>query len=321
MARQPTKAETEKALNDLDAQIAGMTERLQKQRRESLTIADTEVAAFERITASLKKQIAYGTSNGAILSDQVASYNKLLAESEDFERRQKAINKQFKNGTGFINKMQLSIGGVTSELDKFIDYLPGGKTLTRLFGVNDLKENLQEALGEYINTLGDSLDDTGSLGNKWASIGKGVWSFVGALNPAKLLMTGIAASAGALFLLLKDLSDTANEFSKATGTTFTQSKNLVIQARMIAVEQENILASSKDTQSVLSATATEFGTLGMVSAKVAAEVAEIGNAFDYGTEQAAKVNNEFLRMGLTAEDAKNEQLELTLSSYSRPALT
>lgn len=303
--------ELRKELRQLDQEIAGITAALQDARRDALTVSKTQLSGFEKVTAEMKRQVALANQNGIAIE---GSYKDAIADAEQFIKRQKAINKQFKDAPGMINKMQLSIGGLTSELDKFIDYLPGGKTLTRLFGVNELRDNLLDALEEYLNTLGDSLDGTGKLGNKWNAIRKGVVAFVKALNPAKLLMAGFLASAGALFLILKDLSDTANELAKNTGLAFTQAKNLVIQTRMVAVEQETLLATSKDIQSVLGATATEFGTLGMVSAQVAAEVAEIGNAFDYGVEQAAKVNNEFLRMGLTAEDAKNEQLELTLAA-------
>jgi hypothetical protein len=50
--------------------------------------------------------------------------------------------------------------------------------------------------------------------------------------------------------------------------------------------------------------------MAMITPEIAAEVANIGEAFGYGAEEAAKVNNALLGLGVPAAEAADAQREL-----------
>jgi DNA repair ATPase RecN len=154
-----TQGEVEAELGRIDAQIAGLVSQLQQQQRDSLRVDQQRLDRFEDITQQLQDQISNQTEFNKLTDRQKTSYTKLLADSQKYLARQKAINEKFKDGSTILTDMLLSAGGLVDEIDKFIDYLPGGKTLTRLFGITDLKESLNDAVDKGLEALGDALQD------------------------------------------------------------------------------------------------------------------------------------------------------------------
>jgi hypothetical protein len=70
---------------------------------------------------------------------------------------------------------------------------------------------------------------------------------------------------------------------------------------------DNQLSTTKDIVEVQKELLGQFGTMSMMSADQAAQVAEIGNAFGYGAKQAAQVNAAFMQMGMAADEASKAQ--------------
>jgi cytochrome b involved in lipid metabolism len=303
-----TQGEVEAELGRIDAQIAGLVSQLQQQQRDSLRVDQQRLDRFEDITQQLQDQISNQTEFNKLTDRQKTSYTKLLADSQKYLARQKAINEKFKDGSTILTDMLLSAGGLVDEIDKFIDYLPGGKTLTRLFGITDLKESLNDAVDKGLEALGDALQDPDV--SKFEAVQKAIGAFTKSLGSSKLLLVGMIAAIGALMLLAASMEKQFAAIAKETGITVAQSEALVLSSQEVANQLDNQLLSLKDVLAVQKATIKEFGTMAMITPEIAAEVANIGEAFGYGAEEAAKVNNALLGLGVPAAEAADAQREL-----------
>ena len=132
MADERSRGEVEAELGRIDAQIAGLVSKLQQQQRDSLKVDQQRLDKFEDITAELQDQVSNATEFNKLSDKQKANTTKLLADSKEYLRRQKAINLKFKEGSTFMADMLLSAGGLVDEIDKFIDYLPGGENINKV---------------------------------------------------------------------------------------------------------------------------------------------------------------------------------------------
>jgi hypothetical protein len=302
-----TPEEIKKELRELDRELAGITDRLNRQRRDGLKVAEDELDRFEAISDQLQQQVSLAEQQGVIQGKTLDSYNKTRDAAEKFAKAQKGLNKGFEKGAGAIQKIQLSIGGITDEFDRFIDRLPGGRTLTRLFGVNDLQENFSNALDESLNTLGESLEAGDS---KAKAVAKSIGTFVTELSYAKLAMNGLIALFAAAVASAIALETQFANIAKETGITVTQSEQLVKSSLQMSASEDHRLSTMGDILKVQQATIKEFGNMAMITPEIAAEVASIGEAFGYGAEEAAKVNNVLLGLGVPAAEAADAQREL-----------
>ena len=309
MADERSRGEVEAELGRIDAQIAGLVSKLQQQQRDSLKVDQQRLDKFEDITAELQDQVSNQTEFNKLSDKQKANTTKLLADSKEYLRRQKAINLKFKEGSTFMADMLLSAGGLVDEIDKFIDYLPGGKTLTRLFGITDLKEQLNEAVDVGLEALGQAIAADPNI-SKFDAVNKAMDAFTKSLGTSKLLLGGMIAAIGALMLLAASMEKQFAAIAKETGITVAQSEALVLSSQDVASQLDNQLLSLKDVLTVQKATIKEFGTMAMITPEIAAEVANIGEAFGYGAEEAAKVNNALLGLGVPAAEAADAQREL-----------
>lgn len=306
-----TPEELRKELRELDRELAGLTERLNRQRRDGLKVAEDELDRFEAISDQLQQQVSLAEQQGVIQGKTLQSFRNTTKEAEKFATAQKGLNKGFERGAGAIQKIQLSIGGITDEFDRFIDRLPGGRTLTRLFGVNDLQENFSNALDKSLNTLGESLE---ADNNKAKAVAKSIGTFVTELSYAKLAMNGLIALFAAAVASAIALETQFANIAKETGITVTQSEQLVKSSLQMSASEDHRLSTMGDILKVQQATIKEFGNLAMITPEIAAEVASIGEAFGYGAEEAAKVNNALLGLGVPAAEAADAQLDLAASA-------
>ena len=184
-----------------------------------------------------------------------------------------------------------------------------GKTLTRLFGITDLKEQLNEAVDVGLEALGQAIAADPNI-SKFEAVNKAMGAFTKSLGSSKLLLGGMIAAIGALMLLAASMEKQFAAIAKETGITVAQSEALVLSSQEVANQLDNQLLSLKDVLAVQKATIKEFGTMAMITPEIAAEVANIGEAFGYGAEEAAKVNNALLGLGVPATEAADAQREL-----------
>jgi len=114
----------------------------------------------------------------------------------------------------------------------------------------------------------------------------------------------------ALAAVLTAITAEAKEFSKATGVTFGQARGIADESKRAADSMGLMLATAKDVMAVQQENIKAFGVVGMLSADTAANIAEMGNAFGYGAQQAGLVNNEFMAMGVSQQQAVEVQRSL-----------
>ena len=154
--------------------------------------------------------------------------------------------------------------------------MPGGEMLSKAFGLDTLSEKMQNAI----------------------------------LSGSKLGMLGVIAAVGILYKVLSDVTKEAEAFSKETGVTFGQARQIADAARDAQTSYGNQLALQKDILDVQQETIKAFGITAMLTGEQAANVADLGKSFGYGAQQAAQVNNAFMTMGATAGDAYEAQQSL-----------
>ena len=196
--------------------------------------------------------------------------------------------------------------GVDSLLG-FVNALPGGGMIVKMFGLDKLKEQFTAAIGQAV-----LMNATMGGGLKGAAAGARV--FGTALYTALGPITLIAAAVVGLVMVFKQVSKQAKELATNTGLTYSQSKLLVKEANKQVASGSNQLSLQKDILAVQKESVKEFGALGMLTGKQAGDVSDIGIAFGYGAEQAGKVNAAFMSMGVSADDAANAQRDLAAES-------
>ena len=196
--------------------------------------------------------------------------------------------------------------GVDSLLG-FVNALPGGGMIVKMFGLDKLKEQFTAAIGQAVlmnATMGGGLKGAAAAARVFGT------ALYTALGPVTL----IAAAVIGLVMVFKQISKQAKELSKDTGLTYSQSKLLVKEANKQVASGSNQLSLQKDILAVQKESVKEFGALGMLTGKQAGDVSDIGIAFGYGAEQAGKVNAAFMSMGVSADDAANAQRDLAAES-------
>ena len=197
--------------------------------------------------------------------------NRLLKQLE-------TLNKISKNP---IAKAGFSVAADTldsmqSSINEFMKSMPGGEMLSKALGLDNLSEKIQNAI----------------------------------LSGGRLGMLGLIAVVGILYKVLSDVTKEAEEFSKATGVTFGQARQIADEARKAQASYSNQLATQKDILAVQQETIKAFGTTAMLTGEQAANVADLGKSFGYSSEQAAAVNNAFMSMGASATTAYEAQQSL-----------
>jgi hypothetical protein len=185
------------------------------------------------------------------------------------------IKEGFTSAANSLDEMQKSITG-------FVSKLPGGDFISKALKLDKLSEKLQSSI---IN------------GGK-----------------AGFIAVGVIAVA-ALLTVFKALSDEASKFSTETGVAFSQARGIADAARQAQTSFGNQLSTQQDILDVQQETIAALGIVGALSADVAMNVSETGKAYGYGAKQAALVNNEFMLMGASAQDAANAQEELAAKAF------
>ena len=169
-----------------------------------------------------------------------------------------------------------TLDSMQSSIDDFMKKLPGGEMISKAFGLDKLSEKIQKSI----------------------------------LAGGNLGIVGVVAAVGILYAVLSDVTKEAEEFSKATGVTFGQARQIADEARKAQASYSNQLATQKDILAVQQETIKAFGTTAMLTGEQAANVADLGKSFGYGAQQAASVNNAFMSMGASATTAYEAQQSL-----------
>lgn len=272
-----------------------MTTSLARAQRDlAQDLVDIEKVKKKLTAAEYKSKIASNKSAGVLLGRSIA-LNKTIQQ----------VSKNMAPIADFGTDMAAS-------LNTFVTALPGGKALSKMFGIDDLSDRFTDVVntmsGEYITAL-QAVDKNGKLINSNAQAlqagMKGAGSAMKAmLSPALLFAVAIAGIA----MLFKGISDLAKKTATEMGVTFAQAKKLNDAARKAQSEYGTQLATLEDITAVQKEQVALLGSAALVNTKVAAGVADMGKAFGYGAEQAGKTHSALMLIGASQEQASQIQL-------------
>ena len=279
-----------------------ITRNLESIKEEEAAILSTQNRGVKlaQLTRQLQKEKEKLSKNENNLSkEQVLLKRKdlgLATQRLKSAKQMQAGNIKIRNQLVGVNDQAQKLSG---HIENFVSALPGGKSLIKMFGIDQIGVKFEESL----NKGAEVLKSGGSIKEAMTAFGGGL---KGMLGPAGILLVII----GGLVAAFSIISKKAQEFSKETGITFGQARKLGKEASDMTISLDDNLSSTKDIKDVLSASIKEFGVLNMLSAEQAMNVSEIGQAFGYGAAQAGKVNNVFMQMGASAESAADAQRDL-----------
>lgn len=280
-------------------------------RKASESLGNEYDKNFENILSSTS-QVADAQE---LLNDLAREHNKLLKEgrkeqAESLKLEHSAVE-ELQNGMKLLDKTKAGYSQINDELQDIasslqgmVEKLPGGKTLSKLFGVDKLGEGVTTALNKSAQAF---ITSGGSISAATSAFSSGLMA---ALGPIGLIAIAVAG----LVTAFLDFEKKAKGVAEATGLTLQQSKSLVNEAKSAATSMGVQLSTSKDILAVQQATIKEFGIANMLTANQAANVSEIGKAFSIGAENAAAVTNEFMRMGMSGDGAADALLQVSAES-------
>lgn len=289
-----------KAMQDITGDIQRNLEQIKEEEVAVLSAQDRSVKLAQQERQLTKERARLGKESSKLSTEEYQKRLKNLKTAEDQLDLAKELNKRnvkLRNALVGINDQAKNL---TNNIQNFVEALPGGKALSKMFGLDVMGKQFEDALNQSAQAFIDSGGDIKAATDAFGSGLKGL------MTPTTLLVAAIAG----LVLMFVNLSKRAHEISKEVGTTFAQSKLLVKQAAVAATTFDTQLATQKDILTVLKDSVKEFGFMGALSADQAAAVADIGMSFGYGAEQAAKVNSAFMTMGVSATEAANAQRDL-----------
>ena len=262
----------------------------QNQKEDDLHLEERR-AEVEKDILDLSKEMLNPLRKASSLTDDIYKQDlariqkakelggQIAKEATAYEAQLTALNKMSKNPiiTNGFSAAADSLDAMQAGIDGFIKKMPGGEFLSKALGIDKLSSKLQNSLIQ---------------GGKAGAVAAGLVIFA------------------ALAAVLTAITAEAKEFAKETGVTFSQARGIADQSKRAADSMGLMLATAKDVMAVQKETITAFGVVSMISAETAANIAEMGNAFGYGAQQAALVNNEFLSMGASQQQAVEIQRSL-----------
>jgi len=299
--------ETERLSNDTDEiekslnKIVGLSNQYNDELRDNYIVSKNIVDKLE------EEMHAYVALNGG-LENLNAEQAERVTRLEHIIGAQRKLQELGEDEIDNRRKILDLLGNASQELDSFIDkYIPMGRALSKIIGLNKIKSNLQEGHNAAMDAFNETLATGGDITKASSQAMK---KFMKVVKLGPLLALAIVAALVQLVKLAATLEKQFAEMAKNIGTTVAQAEALSIESQNVAESLDNQLISMKDVLTVQQATIKEFGNMSMLSAEVAAEVANIGEAFGYGAEQAAAVNNALIGLGVPAADAADAQREL-----------
>lgn len=297
MAKKRSYKEVEKELNSLRNQTDALQQK-QNKNYDNILSSTSQVADAQELINDLAREHNKLLAEGR--KEQAGSVKAEYDAVKQLQEKSKLLN-ETKKGYSQINDQLQDIAG---NLQGMVENLPGGKTLSKLFGVDKLGEGVTKALNKSAQAF---ISSGGSISAATSAFSTGLMAAVGPIALIAIAVAGLVA----VFL---DFEKKAKGVAEATGLTLSQSKSLVKEAKSAATSMGVQLSTSKDILAVQQATIKEFGIANMLTASQAANVSEIGKAFSIGAENAAAVTNEFMRMGMSGDGAADALLQVSAES-------
>jgi hypothetical protein len=305
------------ALSDIDKLQNGLVKTLvkaEKQLQNQYKLDNDILQGLKDQKAAIAEKIIMQRRSGQLsIIEARASFDE-LKNIEDLIKAQDALANLNEADISRHRKLLDLLGESTSQLDEFIDrYVPMGKTLSKFLGLNSLQVKLQKAHTSALEAFNKELADSGNL-TEATSKAMAAFRAEAAVIAGPLIMLAIVAALVLAATLAASLEKQFAGIAKEAGITVAQAEALAKSSQEVANQLGSQLITMGDVLAVQKATIKEFGTMAMMTPEIAAEVASIGEAFGYGADEAAKVNNALLGLGVPAAEAADAQLDLAAAA-------
>jgi hypothetical protein len=341
-----TTAEVKKQANDLviiDARyrkIENTISKIQTRREKTKQVEDDLVNLQSELVGKAKENLKtlnlIGSSNEKNLDSSKKVVKEKQKELNALKASGLASKKQIQSAQNLIDDMQGQIdaidtinqkapllaealgeaGDMASEvqgkIDGFFANIPGGEILKKSLGLDQVEKQLSGGINAGIQAIGQGLK-AGMTPMQALNAGMKAFNLTVLLNPVVLIVAAIVAAIVVLKKLVSlagEHEKKARELAEAQGISVSQGKEMLKDAQSAASAFGVQLVNAKEVLSVQSELAEQLGNSSMISADVAANVAETGKAFGYGVKAAGELQATFQSIGLSAQDAADAQAEL-----------
>ena len=292
--------ETRTALRDLDAEILSITQQIQDQRLQSIRVDEQLLRRFQSRTKELGRQLAMANQSGQLARDQYQTYRETIQAARSFTRVQTQLNAKFKDLNKTALKVLQNMGGLGREIDNFIDRLPGGRALTRLFGVNDLVDSLEDAADTAMEAFTDSLANGATQSQAMSSA---MQAFAANVNMAAIATAAfVALIAGALMALKSVVAQTA-EIATNFQLTTGEAGRLAARTREIQSNSSNTLGTTEDLFALQKAVTLEFAGQVELTQSNLLTMTKINLELGIGAEKVGALVAKFMALGASQNDA------------------
>ena len=305
----------DKEIEDISSSIAAMSKDILGTKGSLFQLTSDEVDKQKELVSEKIKEIKKlqqgvdgRTTEGRLLKDQLA-----YAEEMNFKLdRQSTLigTAQYERMQGAFEQANDAADELGDKVSGLFDKLPGGGFLARALGLNDVSKKLKTGVNAGFQAMNTHIAQGGTM---MGGLTAGVKAFNTALKVNPLLL--VVAAGAALFGMLSKAEAEERKLSEATGLTLSEARALTHETEQyVGNPLKRQLATSEDILAVQSEMISNMGNMGRLQTGVAQQVAESGKAFGYGAQQAAAIQQSFMSMGASGQEAADAQDELAANA-------
>ena len=293
-------------IQEAENNLVALSDKLIDARRDTVKVEDKLLKSFKDESKNLERQVRLAEQSGKFTKAELQDANDLVDAMKDQAKKQEALNNKLKNSDSSFRKILATAGGLTKEIDRFVDMLPGGKTLTRLLGINDISTTLQDAADKGMEAYADALDanksEAEAQADAMAAFGKAADAAVPKIKKLAALLVFVT--------ILKAAISAFNEFAKSSGEIATnfelttgEAAALNTQSLKLQSANSNRLASQKEILGVQQATAKAFNGIVQLTDKNVLQLAQLNHELGIGAEATGELAAQFMLLGASQNDA------------------
>ena len=202
--------------------------------------------------------------------------------------------------------------GLQSKVDSIFSAIPGGDFIKNKLGLDKIGDQVQNSL---VTGMGNVAKAIASGESPLAAMKAGFSAFNKVImrNPVLLVVAAIVAAGLAIKKLIGLASEhekKARETAEAMGISVSAGKEMVNNAYAAASGVGVQLVNAKEVLSVQKELSESLGNSSMISAEVAAQVADTGKSFGYGVKAAGQLQATLQGVGMESAAAAEMQREL-----------
>mgnify|MGYP003149463607 CR=1 FL=1 len=264
-----------------------------------------------------KEELQYQLETGDLTDDQANAIIKNIGAIEENVLGMNNLVKVYEEGgdkveklKGYHDEANKAAQELGSSIDGLFDKIPGGGFLAKALGLNDATQKLQKGVNAGMSAMVSHISQGGTM---MGGLTAGMKAFNAAVMLNPLLL--VVAAGAALFTMLSKAEAKERELSEATGLTLSEARALTHETEQyVGNPLKRQLATSEDILAVQSEMISNMGNMGKLQTGVAQQVAESGKAFGYGAKQAAAIQQSFMSMGASGQEAADAQDELAANA-------